>query len=293
MNGLRIRTLSGRDLSFAMKLKNIAGWNQTERDWQDYLFYDREGCFLAEYDGKEAGTLTTIRYGDRFGWIGMVLVHPEFRGRGIATQLLQSGIRHLRDQGVRCIKLDATAMGKKVYVPLGFEEEYDVRRYELDPSASTRVPKGAAASAYRGEIRSFTEADLEEVAVCDAAIFGANREAVLERLRGREPQYAFVTQDERGMTGYMMARQGYEAVQIGPWAASDVQAAETLLASLLAGVGDVKVFFDLPCPNVQGIHFIEKAGFRIQRTFCRMYLGFNANPGMPELVYGTSGAEKG
>ncbi|SFB22169.1 Acetyltransferase (GNAT) domain-containing protein [Cohnella sp. OV330] len=293
MNGLRVRELSERDIPFAMTLKNIAGWNQTDRDWQDYLFYDREGCFLAEYDGKEAATMTTIRYGDRFGWIGMVLVHPDDRGRGIATQLLQLGIRHLRDQGVRCIKLDATAMGKKVYVPLGFAEEYDVRRYELEASPSKRESKGATASEYRGEVRSLTEADLEEIAVYDAAIFGADRRTVLKRLRAREHIYAFVTRDDRGITGYLMAHQGYEAVQIGPWAASDVQAAETLLASLLSSVGGGKVFFDLPCPNVHGIQMAEIAGFRIQRTFCRMYLGVNANPGMPQLVYGTSGAEKG
>ncbi|MDG0789897.1 hypothetical protein OMP38_02830 [Cohnella ginsengisoli] len=39
MNRLRIRALSERDIPFAMNLKNIAGWNQTERDWQDYLFF--------------------------------------------------------------------------------------------------------------------------------------------------------------------------------------------------------------------------------------------------------------
>ncbi|WP_338130465.1 GNAT family N-acetyltransferase [Cohnella ginsengisoli] len=256
-------------------------------------FFDREGCFLAEFDGQAAATMTTIRYGDRFGWIGMVLVHPEFRGRGIATQLLQLGIRHLRDQGVRCVKLDATAMGKKVYVPLGFAEEYDVRRYELEASPSMRESIGEDAAGYRGEVRTLTEADLEEIAVYDAAIFGADRRAVLERLRAREPKYAFVTRDDRGITGYLMAHQGYEAVQIGPWAASDDRAAESLLAVLLAEVGTGRIYFDLPCPNVQGIQMAEKAGFRIQRTFCRMYLGVNANPGTPHLVYGTSGAEKG
>lgn len=293
MNGLRIRALSESDIPFAMDLKNIAGWNQTERDWQDYLHFDREGCFLAEFGGEKAGTMTTIRYGDRFGWIGMVLVHPDYRGRGIATQLLQLGIRHLREQGVRCVKLDATAMGKKVYVPLGFAEEYDVRRYERKAAVSALETTGDAASSYRGEVRSVTETDLEEIAIFDAAIFGANRKAVLERLRARKPKYAFVTRDCRGITGYLMAHQGYEAVQIGPWAATDDRAAESLLAVLLAEVGAGSVFFDLPCPNVEGIRLAEKAGFRVQRSFCRMYLGDNAYPGLPKLVFGTSGAEKG
>ena len=97
-----------------------AGWNQTERDWRGYLSYDPEGCFVAEVRGQPAGTATTIRYGDRFGWIGMVLVHPDHRRLGLGTRLLKQAIARLQECGVRCTKLDATPMGRTVYVPLGF-----------------------------------------------------------------------------------------------------------------------------------------------------------------------------
>ena len=87
------------DVPFAHQLRQIAGWNQTEHDWRGYIAYDPEGCFVAEFRGKPAGTATTIHYGDRFGWIGMVLVHPDQRRFGVGTRLLNGAIRRLQECG--------------------------------------------------------------------------------------------------------------------------------------------------------------------------------------------------
>jgi GNAT superfamily N-acetyltransferase len=131
-----LRVMRADDVPFANSLRQIAGWNQTEHDWRGYLSYDPDGCFVAEVQGRPAGTATTIRYGDRFGWIGMVLVHPDYRRLGVGTQLLNRAISRLKECRVRCIRLDATPMGKKVYVPLGFVDEYELSRYEGTPPAS-------------------------------------------------------------------------------------------------------------------------------------------------------------
>ncbi|MDF2959371.1 MAG: putative acetyltransferase, partial [Paenibacillus sp.] len=125
-----IRQLTEDDIPFAMELKNIAGWNQVEADWQGYLELEPEGCFLAEVNGRKAGTATAIRYGTKAGWIGMVLVHPDLRRYGIGKALLNRTIDYLKGLGVECIKLDATPMGKTVYVPLGFTDEYELERYQ-------------------------------------------------------------------------------------------------------------------------------------------------------------------
>ncbi|MGH7959720.1 MAG: GNAT family N-acetyltransferase, partial [Opitutaceae bacterium] len=120
-----LRVMRPGDVPYAHALRQIAGWNQTEHDWRGYLTYDPDGCFVAEVRGKPAGTATTIHYGRRFGWIGMVLVHPDYRRFGLGTRLLKRAITRLQQCEVRCIKLDATPMGKKVYVPLGFVDEYE------------------------------------------------------------------------------------------------------------------------------------------------------------------------
>src|SRR5580658_3995749 len=101
---LRVRAMRQSDLAFADSLRALAGWNQTMADWQRFLTMQPEGCFLAEWDGAQAGTATTVVYGSDLAWIGMVLVHPEFRRRGIGRALLLKCIEHLRARRVRCIK---------------------------------------------------------------------------------------------------------------------------------------------------------------------------------------------
>src|SRR5258706_11710604 len=138
------------DLAFACELNALAGWNQTEKDWRGYLEFEPNGCFLAEAEGRRAGTATTIRYGDRFGWIGMVLVHPDFRRFGIGTKLLRAAIDYLQGCGVAAVKLDATPMGKRVYEPPGFVDEYEMSRYDGMVPAGVAMPEAVASQAGGG-----------------------------------------------------------------------------------------------------------------------------------------------
>src|SRR3954470_6746665 len=107
MTRLTLRHLTAADLPFADALRATAGWNQTLTDWRRFLDLSPCGCLLAECDGRPVATATTIVYGQELGWIGMLLVHPDFRRRGIARVLMDHCIEILRSAGVRSIKLDA------------------------------------------------------------------------------------------------------------------------------------------------------------------------------------------
>ena len=283
---ITIRAFTTADVPLASELRRLAGWNQTDRDWLGYLEFEPTGCFVAEIDGVGAGTATTITYGDRFGWIGMVLVHPEQRRFGVGTALLRHAIAYLQQRGVSSIKLDATPMGKKVYVPLGFVDEYDLARYEgIAPALPERLERGGT-----GPLR---ESDVAEVAAFDAPIFGAERRAVIASLARRNPEYCFVARGPGGVAGYLIAREGANAVQLGPWLAQDAATAETLLRAFFARVPGARVFVDVLEPNAGARALIAGCGFTVQRPFARMYFGKNVSPGDPGRVFGTSGAEKG
>jgi ribosomal protein S18 acetylase RimI-like enzyme len=103
------------DIPAALRLKELAGWNQTESDWRRLLRLQPSGCFCATIEGNVVGTTTTTSYGRELAWIGMVLVDPEFRRLGIATKLMHTALDHLRDLGVATVKLDATPEGRPVY----------------------------------------------------------------------------------------------------------------------------------------------------------------------------------
>src|SRR5262249_32451649 len=102
------------DIALGMRLKQQAGWNQTEADWRRCLALEPDGCFVAELDSQSVGTVTTCTFGD-VAWVAMVLVEETVRGRGIGRALMERALAYLESTGVRCVRLDATPLGRPLY----------------------------------------------------------------------------------------------------------------------------------------------------------------------------------
>src|SRR5579872_6878429 len=133
------RVLTSTDIPAGMRLKEAAGWNQTESDWRTMLTLAPQSCFGIDCDGELRATTTAICYGRELAWVGMVLTDPEYRGRGMARRLMEHTLDHLRRDGVHWIKLDATAMGRPVYERFGFREEAAIERWVRKPGPARGV----------------------------------------------------------------------------------------------------------------------------------------------------------
>ena len=127
---VEIKLLSDVHLPEALWLTEQAQWNQTERDWRRLLQSPPKGCFGAFLDGRLIGTVTTVAYGTELAWIGMMLVDPDYRRRGLGTRLMQAVLEHLQRIGAASIKLDATPAGRPLYESMGFRPEGLVERWE-------------------------------------------------------------------------------------------------------------------------------------------------------------------
>jgi len=121
-----VRPMTMADVPVGMRLKQLAGWNQTEADWHRFLELQPDGLFVAEIDGYGVGTVAGFIF-ENVAWIAMVLVDPTYRKQGIGTALMNHALAFLGD---RTIRLDATAQGQPVYEKLGFVGEYELARYE-------------------------------------------------------------------------------------------------------------------------------------------------------------------
>jgi ribosomal protein S18 acetylase RimI-like enzyme len=282
------RLLRPSDIGAAQELNRIAGWNQTELDWAGYLEFEPNGCFAVVMEGRLAGTATAIRYSSALGWIGMVLVHPRFRRLGLGTQLLERSIRYLSEKGTQSIRLDATPMGRPVYLPLGFKDEHEITRLE-GPGLGRQV--GLEGTAIGGTPVHLASMDLDRVAGLDAEAFGVRRPEVLRSLSRRNPELCFVVKDAERINGYLIARNGREAVQVGPGVATEARVAASLLSALLAATAGRRVFLDMPTSHLSAPGMV--GDFKVQRTFTRMVLGEAAPLGKPAWILATSGAEKG
>ncbi len=125
---LDIIDLEARHLAGALALSREAHWNQVEADWSMMLTAG-DAIGIENSQGRLIASALSLPYGDRFGWISMVLVTADWRNQGLATRLMNSCIERLEDHGLVPV-LDATPAGANVYRPLGFVPQYGFQRWQ-------------------------------------------------------------------------------------------------------------------------------------------------------------------
>lgn len=283
---LRLRKLTAADLPFADTVRELAGWNQTLDDWERFLAAEPEGCFLAEWNGAPVGTATTTIYSSDLAWIGMVLVHPDYRRRGIGRALLQHCIDYLRSRGIRCIKLDATPSGKLVYDGLGFSSEWTLKRW------AGRTPIGSAGQPEPG-LRTWQAGDLAVLEEVEKTAFGVPRRSLLSALASQSRIALVLEMGPGRISGFGFARPGSKALYLGPVVADCASAGLGLLHALVARHPGQLTFWDIPDLNQPAVSLAENLGFTVQRPLIRMFLGDNAAPGDPSRQFALAGPEVG
>lgn len=246
-----VRALTPVDIPAATRIKEAAGWNQTETDWRNLLRLAPETCFGVECDGVLAATATAICYERRLAWIGMVLTDPAHRRRGFARQLMEHALGALAERQVEWIKLDATEMGAPLYGQLGFEPECGVERWR-----TTAGPvRGTPVLGWQ-----------DRWSALDRRAFGADRSQLLAMLAPLGA--AGLADDSDG--GYAMARPGAEAAYFGPCVSGRAEVARKLVAWFLERHPGEPVCWDLLPHNAEAVRLARAFGFEPQRRLVRM-----------------------
>jgi GNAT superfamily N-acetyltransferase len=283
-SALSIRNLTAEDLPFAHELRSIIGWNQTLADWRMLLELQPNGCFLAEWEGQRVGTVTTTIYSDELAWIGMMLVHPTYRGRGIGKALMSTAIEFLKGSDVACIGLDATPAGRELYLKLGFKEEWSITRWSrttrsiavVQPSDSFEAPE--------------TNNWISKIGDLDIEAFGVLRAPLLSRLATLATA-SVVVRDEQGPEAFGFIRPGSNASYLGPVVAQNAALAQGVIEQLLTQAE--AVIWDIPDPNEHARGWAAKHGFQPVRSLARMTIGTRARVARPLHQYALAGPELG
>ncbi|MGK7924581.1 MAG: GNAT family N-acetyltransferase [Spirulina sp.] len=94
-------------------------------------------AFIAEEENKAIGCVSCQRFAGlypnillknyQYGYIWGVYVIPSHRKRGIATQLTQRAVNHLKSLNCTHAVLNASPMGRSVYESVGFTESNSMR----------------------------------------------------------------------------------------------------------------------------------------------------------------------
>ena len=284
---MRLRTMTNRDIPAGLLLNSVAGWNQTASDWQRFLDASPDGCFVAEIDDRVCGTATTISYEQRFAWIGMVLVDPDYRKRGVGTHLLRKAVEYLDQRGIPTMKLDATPQGQPIYEKMGFVTEYQIERWIL------KKPPDQTGKPAQSDFAALTEDQLLGILEKDRDVFGADRSQLLRSLHGENPDLTIGLSDQDILRGYALGRRGSFADHLGPWMAEGSTAAEKLIHEFLARSSRETIIVDCLTENSFAMKLLRECQFVRSRSLTRMYRGPNASPGDPDSLCAILGPEFG
>src|SRR5262245_5953613 len=133
-SALRIRPLDELDIDALIRIdEKISGLYRPEV-WEArvgyYLRRDPESSVVAEADGRVVGfMLGDVRSGEfgleePAGWIEVLGVDPDHRGRAVGRRMAETMLEHFRQQGARSVRtLVDERMGEvaRFFDALGFE----------------------------------------------------------------------------------------------------------------------------------------------------------------------------
>ena len=254
---LIVRRMAESELGVALDWAEAEGWNPGLHDAQCFYAVDPQGFFLAERAGEPIGSISAVAYDAHYGFIGLYIVRPHYRGRGFGLQLWNAAMRHL--QG-RNIGLDGVIALQENYAKSGFKLAFRNIRHQC-------VGGGAAPSG----LTDLSSASFDEIARYDATVFPASRPSFLKRWIAQPQAAALGIFEEQRLKGYGVLRACRSGFKIGPLFADDAQIADALFQGLAARAPGQPIILDTPGANPAAIDLAKRHGMESVFETARMY----------------------
>lgn len=273
-----IRRMSRADLDTAWEFCIEEGWNPGKYDQDASYAADTQGFFLGLLDGKPIGSVSGVAYDDHFGFIGIYILRPPYRGKGYGMQLFQAAQDYLGD---RVVGLDGVLAQQENYRKSGFEFAYRNIRHS-----------GTFEGVETPDVFPLAELSMAQLEAFDRKMFGAPRPQFLRNWITLPDSAALGVLKGDELVGYGVIRPRQEGYQIGPLYARTPQAADNLFCSLAAQRPGQTLFYDALECNPESVLLAQKHGLQPIFETARMYA--NGRPSLPlDCHYSVSTFELG
>ena len=286
MNSLDIRPAGPDEFATAVEWAAGEGWNPGLDDLAAFHAADPDGFLMGFADGEPVSSISVVRYGEDYGFLGFYIVRPDHRGRGTGIATWNAGMAHLGD---RIIGLDGVVAQQDNYKKSGFElAGRNIRHTGVPARGETPDPPC--------EIRPVAADDFPVLAAYDRAHFPADRSGFLRQWPLPPPGVRRTTLAAvagGAILGYGTIRECRTGFKIGPLFADAANVAGALFAALLATLPEgAEVSLDTPEDNAAAVEMALKAGLRPVFETARMYRG--PAPFLPlDRIYGITTFELG
>lgn len=271
------RTVSLSELETVLDWAAEEGWNPGLDDAAAFHAADPQGFFVALEDDTPVAAISVVNHSDDFAFLGLYLVRPGWRGRGLGFGLWHTAIAHA---GSRTIGLDGVEDQQANYARSGFAHAGGTTRY------------GGRAMARRDPmIRTATEREIPALISLEASASGWPKPAYLAAwLRGTETRQTFLLEDNAGIAGFATIRRCRSGAKIGPLVCKDAEAARRLIEHGAAAL-NADIMIDVPSTSTDLDALCREFGFTPGFRTARMYRG--KAPATRHPCYGVTSLELG
>jgi len=272
MSQLELRHAGAEDFATAIDWAAAEGWNPGLDDLAAFHGADPNGFFMGWLGDEAVTSISVVRYGSAFGFLGFYIVHPDHRGKGYGWATWQHGMKYL--EGCT-IGLDGVVAQQDNDKQSGFALAGRNVRHGGVPL----LAGASAKSAGKVDIRPVTPENINAIVEYDSAFFAGPR-ARFTRAWALPPEvtrrHALIALAGGEISGYGVIRDCRSGRKIGPLFAEDAGTAEALFVALCNTGGSAEkseVFLDTPEDNAAAVALAHH--FDLQPVFetARMYRG--------------------
>lgn len=257
-----IRTMSQKEVDIAIEWAAKEGWNPGFYDAECYFTADPNGFFIGLIGDEPIATVSAIKYGDSFGFLGFYIVKSEHRGKGYGIQIWNAALQYLEG---RNIGLDGVVAQQENYKKSGFKPAYRNIRYE---------GKFVSSFPSDSEIIELSRLPFETIVSYDQSLFPENRSRFINSWINQPDGYSLGIMRNGKLSGYGTIRACRIGYKIGPLFADTPELAESLFLAIKSKVKSAEtVFLDVPEVNQSAVALAERYNMKVSFATARMYTG--------------------
>lgn len=277
----KIRTMNRKEVEIAVEWAANEGWNPGIHDADCFSSADPNGFLVGLLGDQPIATISAVKYGRSFGFLGFYIVKPEYRGKGYGIQIWNAGLKYLQGRNVG---LDGVVAQQGNYKKSGFKLAYRNIRHQ---------GHGGGDSPECSAIVKLSTLPFETVDSYDRPFFPANRTRFIKSWINRAGCNALGIIQDGKLAGYGVIRKCRSGHKIGPLFADGPELAEVLFLSLKSGIKPAEpLFLDTAEVNPAAVAMAKRYNMKVVFETARMYTG--EKPDMPlNRLFGVTSFELG
>ncbi|TFZ04454.1 GNAT family N-acetyltransferase [Ramlibacter rhizophilus] len=279
--GYITRTMRPDEVALAIEWAALEGWNPGLHDAETYPVADPHGFFVGVLRGEPVASISVVKHGPAFAFLGLYIVRPPWRGQGFGSALWQHG---MASAAGRQVGLDGVVAQQANYRKSGFELAW--RNIRFEGRGGTLAPEDA-------RVVDLALVPFETVCAFDRAYFPAVRTAYLQAWLAQPDAAGRAWMEDGRLQGYGLVRRCRAGWKIGPLFAEKEHIAESLFLALGSMTGAQEpIYLDLPQANPAALALARRHHMEPVFETARMYTG--RAPGVPmHGMYGVTSFELG